>query len=110
MISAGSLTVNLVAVALFFALWIGYEVLFDGPRCRPNSLNAKMPLIRAAWMARLLERENLIVDSALVGNSLHTATFFASTTILILAGLVGVFGSSERVYGHSQCLSQSAAS
>jgi uncharacterized membrane protein len=102
---SGTLLVNLLSVIAFFALWAAYELLFDGPLRRRGSINANMPAIRAAWMARMMERENLIVDSSLIGNSLRTATFFASTTILILAGLVGVFGSSDRIYGAMRSIS-----
>jgi uncharacterized membrane protein len=96
---------DIAAVIAFFAMWGAYELLFDGPYVRKDSLNANMVAIRTAWMARVLERENLIVDASLIGSSLRTATFFASTTILILAGLVGVLGSAERIYGAVSSLS-----
>jgi uncharacterized membrane protein len=43
--------------------------------------------------------ENRIVDSTLVGHTIHSASFFASTTMLVLAGLIGVLGSADQVYG-----------
>ena len=54
--------------------------------------------LRKEWMSRLLARENRIVDSTLVGHTIHSASFFASTSMLVLAGLIGVLGSADRVY------------
>jgi uncharacterized membrane protein len=96
--TADSIAINIGAIVLYFLIWIAYEAFFDGPLRRPQSLNAKMILIRQAWMARILERDNLMVDASLIGHSIHTATFFASTTVLALAGLLGILGSSDRVY------------
>jgi uncharacterized membrane protein len=95
--SVDSVVVNVVAIVLYFSIWLAYEA-FDGPLRRPRSLNARMIVVRKAWMARILERDNLMVDASLIGHSIHTATFFASTTVLALAGLLGVLGSSDRVY------------
>src|SRR5258707_10228293 len=95
---AESTTLNIAALALYFFIWAGDEILFDSRFRRPDSLNAKMVLVRNAWAARMLTRDTSLVDSNLVGHSIHTATFMASTTVLILAGLLGVLGSSDRIY------------
>ena len=88
-----------VALLAFFAIWLTYNTLFDGWLRRPNSINAKMIALREGWMIHLLRRENRIVDATLIGHSMRSATFFASTTILVIAGLMGVIGAAERVYG-----------
>src|SRR5260221_8286088 len=95
---AESTTLNIAALALYFFIWAGDEILFDSRFRRPDSLNAKMVLVRNAWAARMLTRDTSLVDSNLVGHTIHTATFMASTTVLILAGLLGVLGSSDRIY------------
>lgn len=89
---------DLVAVGSFFVIWITYNLFLDGALLRPSSINAQMVHIRQVWMQRLLERDNRIVDSTLIGHSIHSATFFASTTIILLAGLVGVLGAADRVH------------
>jgi uncharacterized membrane protein len=89
---------DLTAVGVFFAVWIAYQLLFDGRLRRPDAINSQMTALRRAWMHRLLRRENRIVDSTLVGHTIHSAAFFASTTMLVLAGLIGVLGSADRVY------------
>ena len=89
---------DLTAVGVFFAVWIAYQTLFDGRLRRANMLNTQMTALRREWMRRLLRRENRIVNSTLVGHTIHSAAFFASTTMLVLAGLIGVLGSADRVY------------
>lgn len=96
---------DLVALATFLTVWIGYSTLFDGVWRRPSSINARMLAIREAWMVRMMARGVRIVDSQLIGHSIHSATFFASTTIILLAGLVGVLGSAERVHSTAVNLS-----
>ncbi len=95
---AESTYLNVAAVIGYFVIWGAYEMLFDSRFRRPTSLNARMVLVRNAWAARMLKRETVLVDANLVGHSIQTATFLASTTILILAGLLGVLGSSDRIY------------
>jgi uncharacterized membrane protein len=95
---AESTSLNIAAVAVYFLIWLGYETLFDSRLRRPGSLNAQMMVVRNAWAARMLERDTLLIDANLIGHSIHTATFLASTTVLILAGLLGVLGSSDRIY------------
>jgi uncharacterized membrane protein len=91
-------TMDLVAVCVFFGSWLGYHLLIDGRLRRSDSINALMFSLRREWMSRLLVRDNRIVDSTLVGHTIHSASFFASTTMFVLAGLIGVLGSADRVY------------
>ena len=91
-------TLDIIAIGVFFAAWLAYGVLFDGRLRRDDALNARMIGLRARWMLRLLHRDNRIIDSTLVGHTIHSAAFFASTTMLVLAGLIGVLGSADRIY------------
>jgi uncharacterized membrane protein len=88
--------IDLLALAFFFLAWAGYGFLFDRrSERRPASLNRAMEAVRAVWMRRMLERENRVMDSMLVGHLINSVSFFASATVLVLAGLVGVFAASE---------------
>jgi uncharacterized membrane protein len=52
---------------------------------------------RREWFARVLQREHRIADIAALNSLLTGATFFASTSILILGGLVAMLGATSRV-------------
>ncbi|MFO1153836.1 MAG: DUF599 family protein [Rhodospirillales bacterium] len=89
---------DLTALAVFFCIWIGYSTLLDGRFRRPSSINSNMLKVREAWMRGLLRRGLRMMDSMLIGHTIHSASFFASTTIILLAGLIGVLGSAERIH------------
>ena len=85
------------AFAWFLMLWIGYN-LAQEYLMRGHVVNQHLRSIRVHWMERMLDRENRIMDSQLVGHTINSCTFFASTTILILAGLLGSFGAIEHAH------------
>lgn len=86
---------DLAALVLFCALWLGY-----GPIVRlagPRAINAGLGEVRAWWMRSLVARDNRIVDSALIGHVMHSASFFASTSLLAVGALVGLLTGLDRV-------------
>jgi uncharacterized membrane protein len=87
-----------IAIAWFFGIWVGYQYFASGRAARGHpSLMSVMGGYRAEWWGRVLEREQRIVDAAILANLSNSATFFASTTLLILGGLLALLGTSERV-------------
>jgi len=86
---------DLAALALFCALWLGY-----GPIVRvlgPRAINAGLGEVRGRWMRAMVARDNRIVDSALIGHVMHSASFFASTSLLAVGALVGLLTSLDRL-------------
>lgn len=55
-----------------------------------------MSQFRKQWMMQSVLRDNRMVDSSIIGNLLHGSTFFASTTLLILGGLIALLGTIEK--------------
>lgn len=87
---------DLIAFLVFVGCWFGYDWFAKRhANDRPSLLTVMNPF-RERWFRQTLTRENRIVDSALVSNLLHSATFFSSTTILVLGGLLALFGSVEK--------------
>jgi uncharacterized membrane protein len=85
--------VDLAAIALFALAWVVYSLVSARlTRSRTSLLNVLEP-IRDQWMRNALRREVRILDGNLMGTLMQSATFFASTTILILGGLVAGLGS-----------------
>jgi uncharacterized membrane protein len=87
---------DLVAILVFIACWFGYDWFARRhANDRPSLITVLNPY-REKWFKQTLTRENRIVDSALTTNLLHSATFFSSTTTLVLGGLIALFGSVEK--------------
>jgi len=96
MFSAPSYLPNLLAGIWFALCWVGYTryAIWKG-RDTP-CLASIMHLYREDWMRRLLLRDSRIADASVIGSLERSASFFASSTLIILAGVLTVLGSSER--------------
>jgi uncharacterized membrane protein len=84
---------DLFALFLFFAAW--YSIAWIGRNRKYNdktTLSSISKNFRNQWMFNLLSRENRMPDVALIGNLMRSVSFFASTSILIVASLIAVFG------------------
>lgn len=89
---------DLAALAWFLGVWGSYTLVQDRLLTRRVGINQHLALVRTHWIARMLERDVRIMDSQLVGHTMNSATFFASTTMLVLAGLLGSFGAIEHAH------------
>jgi uncharacterized membrane protein len=87
---------DLAAIVIFALCWFGYSWFASRHSSGRASLLTVMNPLRERWFEQTLTRENRIVDSALLSNLLHSATFFSSTTVLALGGLLALFGSIEK--------------
>jgi uncharacterized membrane protein len=80
-----------IAFAVFLFAWILYSPLF--PRLVRRGTNHDMHFVRQSWMRRMAERDVRLMDANLIGHTISTASFFASTNLLIIAAVVGaMFG------------------
>jgi uncharacterized membrane protein len=88
--------VDLLALAVFAGCWIGYSTVVDRvPAIRARSVITAMDGHRRRWMLAALARENRIPDVAAIGNLMQSTGFLATTSILILGGLVALLGASD---------------
>jgi uncharacterized membrane protein len=87
---------DIVSLVWFVAVWAGYTFYADRRARRTRSLRGVMHAYRQSWMQQMLLRDNRMTDINIVNNLLQGVVFFASTTLLILAGLVTVLGYSDR--------------
>lgn len=84
------------ALAVFFSAWLAYAT-FARRRARvEGSLLAATNAERRRWMLQATYRENRVVDGVVVQNLSSSPSFFASTTILIIGGLLAVLGTTEK--------------
>ncbi len=75
---------DLIAFSFFILSWIGYSYYSTNSA---SSLSTAIKAWRSHWSQAMLLRENRIVDSQVINGLVQNVTFFASTSILILAGL-----------------------
>lgn len=88
--------IDTAAVAGFIALWAGYTYFAEhSPVARGNLIDG-MAARRREWILAMLKRDNRMVDIQIVNALLRSGRFFASTAILVIAGLLAVLGASEQ--------------
>ncbi len=85
-----------LALAWFVAVWVGYAVFARRRAERSGSLLATTNHYRRLWMLQTTARENRVVDGVVVQNLSTSPSFFASTTILIIGGLLALLGTSDK--------------
>lgn len=84
------------ALGLFFATWIGYAEFSKRHADGQGSLLAITNRVRRQWMLQLTYRDMRVLDGAVSQALLSSPSFFASTTILIIGGLLAALGASEQ--------------
>jgi uncharacterized membrane protein len=85
-----------VALSVFAACWLGYATVVDRvPAIRARSVIMAMDEHRRRWMLATLARDNRIADIAAIGNLMQSTGFLATTSILILGGLVAMLSASD---------------
>jgi uncharacterized membrane protein len=84
------------ALVLFFGGWAGYAVWAKRRAAVRPSLLALTNRERARWMMQTTWRDNRVVDGVVVQNLSTSPSFFASTTILIIGGLLAVLSANEQ--------------
>jgi uncharacterized membrane protein len=101
---------DLAGVLWFFALWIGYAQFAERRSRKQPSLMSVMAGYRRDWWREIIGRELRMIDTSIVANLTNSATFFASTTLLILGGLLALLGTTEKVVAVVQGLPFNARS
>lgn len=88
-----------LALALFFAGWVAYATWAKRRAELQPSILATTNQWRRRWMLQATFRENRIVDSAVTQSLAASPSFFASTSILIIGGLLAAMGASDKASG-----------
>ncbi|MCK5918597.1 MAG: DUF599 domain-containing protein [Cocleimonas sp.] len=87
---------DIIALCFFFSTWYSISLLSKHYKSQDKvTLSSISKSYRNQWMLYLLKRENRMPDVALVGSLMRSVSFFASTSLLVLASLVAVFGAVE---------------
>lgn len=85
-----------LALLLFFCGWVGYAHWAKRRAAVRPSILATTNEWRRHWMLQATFRENRIVDAAVTQSLSASPSFFASTSILIIGGLLAALGATEK--------------
>ncbi|RIX45096.1 MAG: DUF599 domain-containing protein [Rhodocyclales bacterium GT-UBC] len=86
-----------VSLVIYFTSWAGYAWFSERSQRGAGGLTRTSQNYRLLWALRMLERENRVMDSTLIGNLVTSVSFYANTTIYIIAGLVAALGASDKL-------------
>ena len=88
---------DLIALVTFISAWLGYTV-FAHRRAKYSVCMARcLYQHRIKWMQELITRDIRVGDVALIANLERNIAFFASSSLLIIAGTLALFAKIENL-------------
>ena len=87
--------VDWAAVVVFFGGWAGYAHFARQRTGSKHSVLAATNAVRRQWMLQTTYREVRVIDGVVIQNLSTSPSFFASTTILIIGGLLALLGTDK---------------
>src|SRR2546421_6425998 len=82
--------IDWTAVVIFFGGWAGYAWFARHRANKHPSILATTNRIRREWMHQSTYRDARVIDGVIIQNLSTSPSFFASTTILIIGGLLAI--------------------
>jgi len=82
--------IDLAVLGFFLFCWLFYEPLLKQLGKEKNVINTDMTVIRRRWMAEMAVREIALLDGQLLGHAINSASFFASSNLILIAAAAGV--------------------
>src|SRR5215212_6216700 len=83
---------DVLALVFFGGAWMGYAKFAEHHGTRVPSLHNRMDHFRREWIACMIDRENRMLDAAIMRILARSSQFFASTTMLVLGALIALTG------------------
>lgn len=80
------------ALLLFLIIWGGYTYLADKSSLKTKSISYAMDRHRRRWLIEASGRELRMIDTGVLGILVTGTSFFASSTIFVLGGLIAAMG------------------
>lgn len=85
-----------LALCWFVLCWAGYTRYAERKALRRDCLASVLHRQRRRWMHEMLGRENRVADASLMANLERNVAFFASSTLIILAGVFTVLSATDK--------------
>lgn len=88
-------TIDIISLITFFLSWSGYTWFARLKAKNTDCLARSLHQHRIRWMKEAITKEIRVGEAALLANLERNIAFFASSTLLILAGLLTLFAKIE---------------
>lgn len=95
--------IDIAALAVFVLCWLFYEPVLKAS-FRGGLINTDMAVLRGAWMREMSGREGRLMDGQLLGHAINSASFFASSNLLLVAAAAGVLFGGEGAFRSASSL------
>jgi uncharacterized membrane protein len=96
---------DITALAVFLVSWLFYEPLLKLLGKRGGAvINTDLAVIRGAWMRNMVGRENRFMDGQLLGQSLNSISFFASSNLILIAAISSALFGGEHTFRSASSL------
>ncbi len=89
--------IDYVALIVFFTAWAGYTKFARVKAKNTACLSRCLHQHKIIWMRQVLDSDIKITHAALLANLERNVAFFASTTMLVVAGVLTLFSQLENV-------------
>jgi uncharacterized membrane protein len=100
MIEFGSLSgLDGAAVALLVAVWLALSWWIEHPSAKHPSVTMVMSEYRRQWMQVMIRREPRIFDAQIMSSLRQGTSFFASTCLLAVGGVLALIGNVDPLRG-----------
>jgi uncharacterized membrane protein len=88
---------DLEALLVFLAVWGGYTLVADHSPLQKHSIAFAMDRHRHRWLAEASSRELRMIDTGVLRILVTGISFFASSTIFVIGGLIAAMGYSKEL-------------
>jgi uncharacterized membrane protein len=90
---------DIAALSVFGVCWLFYQPLLNLLSRRGGAvINTDLAVVRDAWMRNMARRENRFMDAQLLGQTLSSTSFFASSNLILIAAAAGVLFGGQSSY------------
>ncbi len=89
--------IDIAAIVLFLICWIGYTMFAKRKAKTTNCLARVLHQHRVHWMYELMTHDIRVSEASLLANLERNIAFFASTSMLIIAGTLTLFAQIDKL-------------
>lgn len=87
-----TIVVDVFALLWFLAAWVGYTRFAKRRSATEICLASVMHMYRREWMTQMMYRDNRMQDMSTISTLERNVSFFASSALIILAGILTLLG------------------